>query len=372
MKRILQLGMTDVYGGTEAYLMNQYRNINHSKIEYDFLCVNTGVKKICCADEILKKSKIFYLPFNRKKAPLHTYISYLKWMKKYAEDYDAIVFNMNGLNIVFPLLAYKIFGKGKVIAHSHNAGEMDANMSLLMRFIRRINKFILNRIVDVRFACSNLAGNYLFSNHKYIVIHNAINLDKFQFNENHRKCLRRKYKVEKKFIIGNVGRLSYQKNQEFLIKILYKIKQYRSDTVLFLVGDQSAAPDLVKKIKDMAREYGLTKDVFFIPPQNDINQFYSMFDAFVLPSRFEGLGIVAIEAQVSNLSCICSDGVPEDVNVTGNVKFLSLKDSPDFWAKKILEGPFPKRLSRVADLKKGGYDIKEETKFIENIYQKIL
>ena len=247
MKKILQIGITNVYGGTEAYLMNQYSRLNHNQIRYEFMCIQSGVYMIPWAQKY-KDMKVIFLPFNRRQTPFYTYFIFIKWMYYNAPKYDALVFNMNGLNVIFPALVYKIFGRGKLIIHSHNSGEIDGNFSPVMQGIRFINKKILNRIADIRLACSILAGRYLYDNMKFEVIRNGIDTERFRFDKSARLRLRNKYNLSDKMIIGHIGRFSYQKNQEFLIPLIAELKKINKNVVLFMIGDCKSDQSLFKRV----------------------------------------------------------------------------------------------------------------------------
>lgn len=370
MKKILQVGITDVYGGTEAYLMNQYSRLNHDQIQYEFMCIQSGIDVIPWAQKY-KDMKMFFLPFNRRQTPFYTYFIFIQWMYHNASKYDAMVFNMNGLNVIFPALAYKIFGGKKLIIHSHNSGEIDGNFSRVMQGIRFVNKKILNRIVDIRLACSLLAGRYLYNDVKFEVIRNGIDTKRFCFDKSARLRLRNKYNLSGKMIIGHIGRFSYQKNQEFLIPLIAELKKINKDVVLFMIGDCKSDQPLFEKVSGLINEYDVNDNVIVESPKENINEYYSMFDVFVLPSRFEGLPLVGVEAQSSGACCFFSDSISKELSITPLAHYLPTTQA-SLWAGEILNTPLPKERDIFAKMvKENGFDVLDQVKKIEKIIEKI-
>lgn len=370
MKKILQIGITNVYGGTEAYLMNQYSRLNHNQIRYEFMCIQSGVYMIPWAQKY-KDMKVIFLPFNRRQTPFYTYFIFIKWMYYNAPKYDALVFNMNGLNVIFPALVYKIFGRGKLIIHSHNSGEIDGNFSPVMQGIRFINKKILNRIADIRLACSILAGRYLYDNMKFGVIRNGIDTERFRFDKSARLKLRNKYNLSDKMIIGHIGRFSYQKNQEFLIPLIAELKKINKNVVLFMIGDCKSDQSLFKRVSDLINKYGVTDNVILESPKENINEYYSMFDVFVLPSRFEGLPLVGVEAQSSGVCCFFSDSISKELAITPLAHYLPITHA-SLWASEILNTPISYERNIFAKMvKENGFDILDQVIKVEKILENI-
>ncbi len=370
MKKILQVGITDVYGGTEAYLMNQYSRLDHDQVRYDFMCIQSGIDAIPWTQRY-KDMKVIFLPFNRRQTPFYTYFIFIKWMYHNAAKYDAMVFNMNGLNVIFPALAYKIFSGKKLIIHSHNSGEIDGNFSRVMREIRFVNKKILNRIVDIRLACSLLAGRYLYNDVKFEVIRNGIDTKRFCFDKSARLRLRNKYNLSGKMIIGHIGRFSYQKNQEFLIPLIAELKKINKDVVLFMIGDCKSDQPLFEKVSGLINEYDVNDNVIVESPKENINEYYSMFDVFVLPSRFEGLPLVGVEAQSSGACCFFSNSISKELSITPLAHYLPTTQA-SLWAGEILNTPLPKERDIFAKMvKENGFDVLDQVKKIEKIIEKI-
>ena len=216
MIRVLQLGMTDVRGGTEVCLLGQYAHIDRTRVQYDFLTMACDADAMVGAAEIRKRGgRVFSLPFPRRRRPLYTYASWLHWMAQHARDYAAITYNMNGLNVAFPLLAFRLFSRGRIVVHSHNSGEMDGKKGRVIRLLRSFNRFLIGRLAEVRLACSREAGAYLFGKRPFMVVRNGIDAQAFAFQPEVRERKRRELGLgPQDFVLGHVGRVSYQKQPE--------------------------------------------------------------------------------------------------------------------------------------------------------------
>lgn len=346
-------------GGIESYMMNYYRNFDREKIQIDFIVHNAGGCGYYDA-EIKKLGGNIYVVPQKSKHPL-TYPSYLKKIFK-NDNYKIIHTHMDAMG-TWVLKIAKECGIPVRIAHSHNTQHLTTNPIKLF-FLEQARKKI-NLYATHRMACSEAAGNWLFGNAPYQIIRNAIDLDKFIFSPATRESVRKEWGIkEDEFLIGHVGRFDTQKNHTFLIEAFYKIHQKLPNTKLMLIGEGM----LMSNIKDKVERLGLKDSTIFTGSRNDANLFYNAFDLFVLPSLFEGLGIVAIEAEINGCTTYLSDKIPQDAKIAHNVSFLPL--DTDVWTKKIIEyiSQENKRKGALFDIYKSGYDIKAEALKLQNIY----
>ena len=223
-------------------------------------------------------------------------------------------------------------------------------------------------------ACSNFAGEWLFGKHamnsgRVKVWQNAVDTKRFAYNESKREEMRRQLHVENKFVIGHSGRFMLQKNHKFLIEIFTEIHKRRSDSVLLLTGDGP----LMNMFRDRVHELNLDDDVIFAGSVNDMENYYQAMDVFIFPSLYEGLGMSAVEAQISGLPVICSDELPDEAAICDNIKFLSLKKSASEWADESLrlsENHSRHDMSSYARDK--GFDIKEQAEKMTRWYCELL
>ena len=174
--------------------------------------------------------------------------------------------------------------------------------------------------------------------------------------------------IKNKFVVGHVGRFCYQKNHEFLIEVFKRVHDKDENSVLLLAGIGELQDDIKKKVS----LFGLEDSVIFLGARNDIDRIYQAMDVFVLPSRYEGLGMVAIEAQASGLPVLASPKVPDEIKITNNVWFLPLNDNKDVWAKKVLGCRKISRDNTSVEIERAGFDISREAKKLEEYYNNIL
>lgn len=310
-------------GGVEAVVMNYYRHIDRSKVQFDFLIDSDS--SLVPREEIESLGgRVFEIP------PYQHVIEYQRELQRLfrEEGWKIVHSHINALS-VFPLRAAKKAGVPVRIAHSHSTsgkGEYAKNA------LKAVLKTQSNRYPTHRFACSKFAGEWLFGKAAHFeVVYNAIDLDRFRFNVEARAEARADLGlVDNQFAIGHVGRFTAQKNHVFLIDVFTEVAKRRDDAVLLLVGTGEAGAS----VKALVDERGLTDRVKFLGQRSDVNRLYQAFDAFVLPSLYEGLCLVGVEAQVSGLPCLLSDAITREVDVTGECKFLSI-DSPVVWADEI-------------------------------------
>lgn len=346
------------YGGVEAMLMNYYRHIDKTKIQFDFF---VDADSPCpFKDEIESLGgKIYYIPPYTK---LHSYNKTLKKLLK-ENNYKIIHSHINTLSI-FPLRIAKKVGIPVRIAHSHStANKKEILRSLVKYLLRPFSKIYPNYY----FACSNYAGKWLFGNKAYkkgkiTVINNAIEMDKFRFNLDKRNELRDKFKIsDSDILLGNVGRFVDQKNQIFLIHLLNLLVKANNNYKLILVGDGPNKEKIINEINkyDLASKVILTGNV--LEPYN----YYNAMDIFVSPSLYEGFSIVSLEAELNGVACILSSNITREIKILDSLCFLPL--NIDDWYNQIINLKLDNnREVNINDFIK--YDINKQAKRLENIY----
>ena len=329
--RILQIGMHDQIGGVENFLMNYYRNIDRNLIQFDFINM---YECLCFSEEIIKLGgKIFNIP-NIKRNPL----LYFKKLKEVISDnkYDIVHIHMLSAANIVPILAAKDAGVSHIIVHSHCA---DTPKGIIQ------------------------SGKWLFgSQQSFSVINNAIDVKKYCFNIKKREEIRNLFSLNEKFVIGHIGRMVEEKNHDFLIDVFIKYLKYNSNAVLLLVGKGKRENELKKKIQKL----NLTQKVIFIGEVLDVSPYLSAMDLFLFPSKFEGLGMVAIESQCNNLMVIGSSLLPEETKISNKIIYKKLV--VDDWVKAI-KSEYISRKKKL-DLQVDNFDIKIQSKKLESIYLK--
>lgn len=357
MKKILHVISTLEQGGTEAVVLNYFNHIDKEKVMFDFLVV-WGKKKGFHEDYLLSMGcRIFKMQNGPDK-----FFAHGKELKCFFQNqkYDVVhIHAMSSLRYRVAKAAKKN-GVKTVIYHSHNS----SNESHLL--IHKLLKGRLNRWCDYKFACSKAAGRYMY-NGSFQVINNAIDINHYSFNENYRNELKQKYGLENKFVIGNIGRLTEVKNQQFLIKLSKYIESRIDNYIIFCIGDGEQRDNLDSCIKNN----GLEKKVVLAGAVGcEVYKYYSLFDCLAFPSKFEGLSMVLIEAQSNGLSVVASDRISSEHKICDNFKFISIEEKEEnyiMWADAI-ETLNNKRVSSLAMLTEAGFDIKVEAQKLQEFY----
>ena len=357
------MGMTNNLGGIETYLINYYRNIDRSRIQFDF--TNIYDSDLCFQQEMESYGAKIYKVFNYYKHP----IKYLKQVKKIIKDndYKIVHCNMNSAVMLYPLIAAKLGGAKVIISHSHNSS---SDKGFLKTILHNINKHFIPLFSNTYFACSDKAGKWFYNkkilnSDKYFVINNAIDTKKFAYNLNSRVKKRQELGInDSTIVIGHVGRFNKQKNHNFLVDVFYKFHKKNPDSLLLLVGDGP----LMSEIKNKVQLLKLSDCVNILGKRNDANELYQAMDIFALPSIYEGLPLVGVEAQVSGVKCIFSTNITKEVKLSTQTLFLPL--DVDKWCDEIkkLEKTKHKRVT----LKACNFDIIVESKKICGLYEELI
>ena len=364
--RVLQVGLTSNVGGTETFVMNLYRHIDREKIQFDFLVDHD--KKLAFEDEILRMGgRVFYEYYYVREKDKPEYRSPEDFFAAHT-DIDAVHLNVQEINTLVRVLeAAKKAGIQTRILHSHNAGYMHER-TLKQRIYEMYARLQLNGLVTQRFACSDAAAEFLFrGTGEYRVIPNAIDVKKFAFQANIRQELRAELGIrDDEVLLGFVGSFNYQKNIGFLLDIIRGCVQRSKKYKLLMLGQGPLFEEAQKTIC----ENELEKQVICPGNKPNVNEYLSAMDIFVLPSRFEGFGIVLLEAQANGLPCVTSENVvPEAANVTGNVRYLPLENGAESWVKEICATECV-RYDGQSVIGNSDYDIDKMAEMMENIYSK--
>ena len=362
MIRILHVLPRLARGGSQTMVMNLYRAIDRSIIQFDFVVFMDSDNSFY--DEIISLGGKVY------KLNKLTFINFFKFLKewisffKHHSEYRIIHSHVRSCAVIYLLIA-KMYGL-KTIIHSHNI----SNGSGILSIIKHLLQFPLRYVSDYYFACSEEAGKWLFGNSivyksNYKVIPNAIDVEKFKFNYLIRKEYREKISVlDNTKVFMHVGRFHEQKNHKFLIELFASIHEQDPNSILVLLGDGELRSQIEKQIKEL----DLRNSVKLLGIQSNVNCWLQAADCFLFPSLYEGLGIVAIEAQAAGIPCICSEFVPKMASVSKSCKFLPLQK--EIWLKEILDTDYT-RINNIELIKKAGFDIKTSSVFISNFYKEL-
>ncbi|WP_336765780.1 glycosyltransferase family 1 protein [Paenibacillus sp. USHLN196] len=349
-------------GGAETMVMNLYRNIDRSRVQFDFI-IHTS-DKCDYDDEILSLGGIIHhIPqFNGKN-----YLQYKKaWHRffKSHPEYKIIHGHVRSTASIYLWIAKKY--ELITIAHSHSTSSGRG----ISAFVKNTLQYPIRYIADYLFACSKSAGQWLFGENvikksNFIILKNAIDSQKYIYNQNNRMKIRKELEIEDKFVIGHVGRFNVSKNHELLINIFNVVHKRNNNSILLMVGDGELRPDIEKKVNDL----GLIDAVIFLGVRSDIPELLQAMDLFLFPSLFEGLGIAAIEAQAAGLQCLVSSSIPEEAFITDLILSLPLTSSIDEWAERtISHSNKSSRGSMTEEVKSSGYDIHYTVQSAQKFY----
>ncbi|MFT8532038.1 MAG: glycosyltransferase family 1 protein [Bifidobacterium aquikefiri] len=360
-------------GGVESSVLNHFRNLDHSRVQFFFIVDSDS--------EVVPKAEIESL--GGKIFTVTSHKNFIKHMKECYDIFklikpDIVHSHLNALSI-FPLCAAKIAHIPVRIAHSHSTSNPHEP-------IRNIAKDILRPFACAfpthLAACSKHASIWLFGkrkteNGRVKIIRNAIDIAHYSYSKSLRNAKRSELDIgEYQLVIGCVGRLSTQKNQIFAEDVFAQLLKLKPDALLLIVG----GGPLKQLLQDHANSLGITNSVLFLGIRSDMSQLYQVFDALLFPSLYEGLGMVAIEAQASDLPVLASTNVPNEARIVDDlVENISIESGSEYWAKHLLQllnrrssEAHQHRKNRDKEIAAAGYDIKQSAESLSEWYEQLV
>lgn len=353
-------------GGVEKLLVSVLENINRSDIMFDFLL---STKEEGFYDEHVKElgAKLIRIPsgngiIEKIKKRIKVYMFLTKGKYQFV--------HLHGTQPQTYVDAYlaKKAGVKNVFLHAHNTKSSTDHRT----YILPLFKFIFGKYPSYYIACSQEAADYMWPKdvdpNKCSVVINGIDFNKYEFSLEKRKTFRHENHLEDKFVVGNIGRFAEQKNHKFLLKVFSGVKTRIPNSVLLLIGEGKMKEQLI----DMANQMGINDSVIFYGTTKDVPSALMGMDVMCFPSFYEGLGIVAVEAQAASLPVVVSEGVPESANISSYYHKMNLKDSENVWADKVcsfLNSSY--RKNNMQFLKQSPYDIRETANKLIQIYQNL-
>lgn len=355
MVRVLQIGLTNNRGGLESFVMNYYRRIDRDKIQFDFI---NFCDHLAYEEEIKQFGGHIYNITNYKKNPL----KYFMDIKAIAKKYSVVHIQVMSLANFLPILAARSAGTKKIIIHSHSS----QSFGVIHHLLDNVNRRWLQRMNVVLLACSENAGEWMFGNKPFMVIKNSIDVERFQFDELNREKVRQELNIPLgAFVVGHVGMLEKEKNQSYLIDVFSELHKAHPDSYLVIVGEGSLRTELTNQIVQL----GLKDNVLLTGIRKDVDKIYSSFDCFVMPSIFEGLPFVLIEAQANGLHCYVSkEGISNESCLLPDFSFLSIQNEPEQWSECILQSNNSRNKDAVKLIGAHGFDISTSVEKIAAIY----
>lgn len=357
MKKVLTVVKGLGINGISNIIFLYYKNLDKGKIQMDFaitLDIEDKYRK-----EIENNGSVLYEIPVRDKNP----IKYIKDLSRIIKNnkYEIIHVHGNSSMIILEIIAGMLGGAKIRIAHSHNTTCSNDKLSILLRPI-------FNMLCNVRISCGEAAGKWMFGKRDFITIQNGINMSQYNFLEEERTRVRLDLGIDDELLIGHVGGFNYQKNHEKLIGIFKKLLDRDKNIKLLLVGDGENKKHIEKLVKDL----NIENNVIFYGISNNISELMKAIDIFILPSRFEGLPCVLIEAQALGIPCLVSSNVSKEAKIANNVEYIDLNLEDEFWVDKIcnidISNRYRESIIAKKKLEDRGYNIKTIVKRLEQIY----
>lgn len=361
MKRILQMIGSLNVGGSQTMIMNIYRNIDRTKMQFDFVLDHP--KETYFAEEVKSLgAKIYTMPgFNGANAA-EVKRDWNNFFYMHPE-YKVLHSHVRSYASLYLPIAKKHGVKTIIHSHSTSNGHGAAAMA------KNALQYPLKKQADILMACSNEAGLWLFGekamkSDRYVFMPNAVDLERFSFSEESRRQLRAKLGLENRFVVGHVGRFLDDKNHLFLVEAFAKLKEKRPDASLLLVGEG----DMQRATAMKAVQLGVAEDVILTGNRNDIPELLSAMDIFAFPSIREGLPVTLVEAQATGLPCLVSENVTTDVAISPLVKRLPI-DSSELWAQEMLKAPV--RQDVTEHIIRAGFDVRSSAQQMYELYTRL-
>ena len=344
-------------GGAEAFIMNFYRNIDRTKVQFDFLLRN---KENMYFDEIQALGGRIFMTAAFPRHAWQNYKDTEAFFVKHKE-YAIIHVHANALIYISALFLAKRTGIPCRVMHSHNTQARKP----LYRLIHEWHKLFIDSLASTHLACSEAAGEWMFKGHNYKVINNGIDVKEYLYNKTDREEIRKEFQLDGKFVVGHVGRFLHSKNHTFLLDTFAEIHKQNERAVLLLIGTGM----LEESIREQVHQLRLEDAVIFAGVRNDVGKMLQAMDVFLFPSLFEGLGIVAVEAQAAGLHTIVSEAVPKEAFLTELIEAIPLNAPKEEWVEKVLRYQQGyERPNTFEQLRSAGYDIESVAKEMERFY----
>lgn len=360
MKKILVVNTVPMeMNGITNVIINLYENIDNDKYHMDFVAIDD------CSKDIREKfavrgSKLFIV-----KGRLRNPIIYVYKLAKIAKGYDIVHVHGNSATLLMEMVAAKCAGVTVRIAHSHNS-------TCKYVLVDKVCRPLFYKLCNGRLACGDQAGRWLFRKRKFTIIRNGINTEKYIFSEASRFNVRSKFGWDDdKIVLGHVGAFNEFKNQNFIIDIFAKLYKKDSRYRLLLVGEGPMLKEMKKKAALLEVETGIV----FFGVSNYVDRLLNAVDLILMPSFNEGFPLTLVEEQANGLNCIVSDEIGQEVNLSGNVEFLPIRQGTELWINAILSyenfcGRKEKSEAAIKKIVIAGYDMKESVKTLENCYRR--
>lgn len=371
MIRVLQKTATLGPGGIQKFLINVQSNMDSSEVVFDYF-LNTlepnffteTAKNL--GSNIYGRNRNIGNPITKFWRRYRLFYSVLK-----KEKYSIVHIDETLEMTAFSVLVARFAGTRTIIAHSHNDHASEKTLWVRKHLLNPVYRMIISRLATDYFACSQIAAKWMFTpeiveSGKVKIINNGIQSELYVYNPTIEKAYREKLGLGDSYVLGHVGRFFYQKNHKFILDTFKEISKLKEDSILVLVGDG----ELKQEMESYAKHLGVYHKVLFYGVTSEVNKILQTFNAFIFPSRYEGLGIVAIEAQAASVQTFCAEEtIAKEVSVTEFCHYIPLKLGPAEWAKRIIQcSEMYEKRNTSKDIRNANFDIATVSKMLEKFY----
>lgn len=356
------------YGGVESVILNYFRHINSEEFEKHIITQDINV--LSCIEQFEKAGFIIHIVPHKRKGIWKNCRAIYSIMKK--ERFDIVHSHMTLTNFYVHFMAWWLGCKVR-ISHSHNAY---VTTNYIKKSYYRILSLVNLIPATDYFACGHDAAVFMFGSsrlEKVFILNNALDISLFAFKQEERNLLRSKYHLENRYCIGHIGRFSEQKNHHFLVDVIYSLRDKIPNLAVMLIG----TGELYPSVKQYVHQLGLDDVFIFVGTTNAPYLYYQAMDLFILPSLYEGLPVVGLEAQLAGLYCLFSNRIDGQIAISDNIELLDINNK-SLWSERILDHfatGDKRRFSNIQNIQQLGYDISIEADklalFYKNRYNQV-
>ena len=365
--RVLHITEMLSAAGIESFIMNMYRNIDKNKVQFDFLVLRN--QKEFYDEEISKLGGRKYYVHSNISNTWMRILDEAKQIEKFLKEhhYDIVHIHYTTPLRAPYLLAAKRAGVSTRIYHAHSAavsGKSKVKMAVYKYYRSKIVKWGTDW-----FGCSIAAAEWIFpqeyvDNNEVKIVYNGIDTSRFKYSKEARKRIREELGIADEFVLIHTGRFIDQKNQSFVLDIFKDVKRKHAEAKLILLG----TGNLLSEVEHKAEKLEIKSDVFFLGVRENVQDYLSAADCYVMPSLYEGLPVAAVEAECSGLPCVLSSNITKEVALTSSIKFLSLNQPIEIWTNEVLKSRNSKRTDNSKVVADNGYDVQTVAKWLETFY----
>ncbi len=363
MKKVLIFAPTAPTSGVTQYVLNMLSAFDKDEFKFDILSFKNHRLKTWCETNGTEYFEFDISPYKQRRK----YKDFLKTV--FSRDYDVVYYNVSTISGLQIFKSAKKYSDARLVINSHGCSLENPSkiIRLIFTYVHKILRVFANKYFDKKCACSQGAADWMYGETKAkeaLILKNAIDTEKFKFNEHYKEELRNKLGIKTKYVVGHVGRFALPKNHSFILEVFKKLIDINEDCTLVLVGNGELDGLIKQKIKELSIE----DKVILVDFQEDIFKYYSSFDLFLMPSLFEAFPITLIEAQANGLSALVSDTVTPKSNITGLIEFMSLDSGYESWAEMVNAKLSTPRTNTTKIICEEGYSLEGQAKEIANLF----